>query len=215
MTNLFTKNLALIGIFFLSFFYVFVGSVNSQESVSGSLNFAVSLDGILEDVEKGDIIDAIDGGYVKSSEPYSTEIYGVITDTPSVGIENLDNPDAKYSVTNGIAEVKVVAQNGEIAEGDPITTSSIPGVGMKATERGMILGYALEKYSDAENIGLIRLSVGPEYLNVDSANNDIKPSDKLFGIEFNKILLFAIIALILASIAGVTIGALNLVNHKK
>lgn len=39
--------------------------------------------------------------------------------------------------------MKVTTINGDIASGDFITTSDIPGVGMKATEPGRVIGKAL------------------------------------------------------------------------
>ena len=39
---------------------------------------------------------------------------------------------------------KPVCPNEAIAVGDPLTTSSIPGVAMKATKAGQIIGYAMQ-----------------------------------------------------------------------
>lgn len=39
--------------------------------------------------------------------------------------------------------MKVSTKNGDILPGDYITTSDIPGVGMKATEAGRVIGKAL------------------------------------------------------------------------
>jgi len=43
--------------------------------------------------------------------------------------------------------VKVTTENGTIQVGDPITSSSTPGVGMKATKAGAIVGMALEPFN--------------------------------------------------------------------
>lgn len=43
----------------------------------------------------------------------------------------------------GRVPVKMSTKNGNIAPGDYITTSDIPGVGMKATEPGRVIGKAL------------------------------------------------------------------------
>lgn len=45
----------------------------------------------------------------------------------------------------GRVPLKVSLENGPIYRGDPITTSSIPGVGAKALTAGPIIGYALEE----------------------------------------------------------------------
>ncbi|USN52390.1 MAG: hypothetical protein H6759_05260 [Candidatus Nomurabacteria bacterium] len=52
--------------------------------------------------------------------------------------------------------------NGAIASGDAIMVSSIPGVGVKATNEGMIVGYALESFEKGD-IGMIEVFVQPGY----------------------------------------------------
>jgi hypothetical protein len=58
----------------------------------------------------------------------------------------------------GYFPVKVTMQNGPILRGDPITASSTPGYGMKATEPGRIVGYALENATDD---GMIQVVAQP------------------------------------------------------
>jgi hypothetical protein len=67
-------------------------------------------------------------------------------------------------ISKGLAEVLVSNINGSIKKGDPITSSSIPGIGMKATISGVIIGYALEDLNQSE--GLIKLRVSPTYLDI-------------------------------------------------
>lgn len=43
----------------------------------------------------------------------------------------------------GRVPVKVSTKNGDIQPGDYITTSDIPGIGMKATDAGRVIGKAL------------------------------------------------------------------------
>lgn len=50
----------------------------------------------------------------------------------------------------GRVPVKVTTKNGEIKPGDYITTSHIPGVGMKAVEAGRVIGKALTGLSGEE-----------------------------------------------------------------
>ena len=44
---------------------------------------------------------------------------------------------------SGRVPVKVSTKNGDIRPGDYITTSDIPGVGMRATRAGHVIGKAL------------------------------------------------------------------------
>ena len=55
---------------------------------------------------------------------------------------------------------KVSMENGRVAGGDPITSSSTPGFGMKANKTGKIVGYALEP---AEKDSTILVLVQPGY----------------------------------------------------
>lgn len=61
----------------------------------------------------------------------------------------------------GRVPAKFSLENGHIAVGDPLTTSSTPGVAMKATQAGQIIGYAMQS-SDSAHEGklLIWLQVG-------------------------------------------------------
>jgi hypothetical protein len=55
---------------------------------------------------------------------------------------------------SGYFPVKVATENGSIKRGDPITSSSRAGYGMKATGACRIIGYALE---DSEREGVIQV----------------------------------------------------------
>jgi hypothetical protein len=54
----------------------------------------------------------------------------------------------------------VTAANGAILPGDPITTSDIPGVGMKATASARVIGYALN-FWNGPGEGVIQVFVRP------------------------------------------------------
>jgi cytoskeletal protein CcmA (bactofilin family) len=62
----------------------------------------------------------------------------------------------------GRVPVNVSLINGPIEAGDPLTSSSIPGMAMKATEPGNIIGTALESYdgTQASNQIMVQLHVG-------------------------------------------------------
>ena len=61
----------------------------------------------------------------------------------------------------GRVPAKFSLENGPIAVGDPLTASSTPGVAMKATQAGRIIGYAMQS-SDSAQDGklLVWLQVG-------------------------------------------------------
>jgi hypothetical protein len=117
---------------------------------------------VAEDIEYGDlvatgerIVTTTDGDkivqLIKSSQPYQENIIGIISnnydDFTSTGynIKEEDNP--MPVALSGRVLLKVSLENGPIAIGDPLTSSSEPGVAMKATKTGRVIGIALESYA--------------------------------------------------------------------
>lgn len=84
---------------------------------------------------------------VASRTEYDNSVVGVVATQPGW----LLGQETKESVQMALASrvpVRVSLKNGEIKIGDPITTSSIPGVGMKATKAGPIVGKAMEAVNE-------------------------------------------------------------------
>jgi len=86
--------------------------------------------------------------YVSSKE-YDETVIGVYFIAPTNEENNdgspiLINPNNNTVLYHGITTVKYSNYNGKIMKGDPITSSKIPGVAMKATSSGTIIGIALE-----------------------------------------------------------------------
>jgi len=97
--------------------------------------------------EAGDLV-SIDPenpqSFVLSTKANDPLLIGAISKNPSLYI---NSPDAgKPIALTGRVEVKVNSEGGVIKPGDPITSSSIPGVGMKMNQTGTVLGYALEAF---------------------------------------------------------------------
>ena len=65
--------------------------------------------------------------------------------------------------------VRVSIENGSIEPGDPITSSSLAGVGMKATVPGRIIGTALSSY-DGSGVGEVIVLVGSSFYNPPAVN---------------------------------------------
>ncbi|MBI2009536.1 MAG: SH3 domain-containing protein, partial [Candidatus Chisholmbacteria bacterium] len=136
-----------------------------------------------EPSEQGDVmvIDQDRGETVrKSKAPYEENVLGVVSET-GTGYNSDDcegdeskalgecerdgHPDWANVGMLGQIDVKVTTENGPIAVGDRLTTSSIPGVAMKATEAGQIVGRALEAYTEADPtvVGKVWTLVSPSY----------------------------------------------------
>jgi len=143
-----------------------------------------------EDVEKGDVVVAdrdLTATVRRSSEPYQPTLIGIVATDPAIVINENDitfgktagdefNPRKPYVALAGRVPVKVSSENGSIAPGDPITSSTIAGVGMKATKTGPIIGRALESFSGAE-VGKILVFVQGGYFSKEAASSvsDLNP----------------------------------------
>lgn len=136
-------------------------------------------------IEAGDLV-MIDPGYQVASDSgiynrfaakkaqgaYSQQVLGVISTDPGIllnapedaietGARSGDN-ERPLTLT-GRVPVKVSTINGNIQAGDYITSSNIPGIGMKATEAGTMIGKALEPLAcpevcEAKILTLVTLS---------------------------------------------------------
>ncbi len=114
----------------------------------------------------GDVV-AIDPllrlGVKKATTPYDTGMLGVVSTNPGQLLS--DNEIATGTVAAvalvGRAPVRVSRKNGPIAIGDYLTSSDEPGVAMKATEAGTVLGIALTAF-DAD-AGTVIAFIKPTY----------------------------------------------------
>ncbi len=86
---------------------------------------------------------------VRSPGSYDTKVIGVISTQPNqIYGEGLftEDENPKPVALAGRVPVKVSDENGAIKAGDYLTSSSIPGIAMKATRPGVTIGKALENY---------------------------------------------------------------------
>lgn len=89
----------------------------------------------------GDIVELASNGIIRAKTPYSQAIRGVAVDQPLIAIHEKTDK-TRSIVINGEASVKVSAKNGGIKVGDYVTTSDIPGVGVRAIDAGYVIGMA-------------------------------------------------------------------------
>lgn len=89
-----------------------------------------------------------DNEYALAKEPYSQHIVGVISQNPSIV---LNNPAKGAPVAlAGRVKVDVLPGQQPIQSGDFLTTSHTPGVAMKATRPGPVIGYAVANQKPGE-----------------------------------------------------------------
>lgn len=119
-----------------------------------------------QSAENGDIVSLNGEGISqvsKSTTSYDARALGIISTKPGLTLGAADGNGRPVVVgLSGRVPVKISTQNGDIKPGDYITTSDIPGVGMKATEAGRVIGKALTGLSGVET-GLVGVFIQNTY----------------------------------------------------
>ena len=102
-------------------------------------------------LESGDVvsIDPNERGFVKKSEGvYDYSVIGVYSENPAMRLSQddgeIDGGRAVPIALAGRVPIKVSNENGEVKSGDYLTSSSVPGVAMKAKKSGIVIGQAME-----------------------------------------------------------------------
>jgi hypothetical protein len=114
-------------------------------------------------LEPGDVMvvdSELPGGFMKSTQPYSTLVAGIYSTKPGiVGRRTSDSDKVKEQIPMamvGIVPAKVSAENGAVRPGDLLVTSSTPGYVMKGSDRermmGAIVGKALGKLDSGTGV---------------------------------------------------------------
>ncbi|MBN2729263.1 MAG: hypothetical protein JXR53_08565 [Bacteroidales bacterium] len=111
-----------------------------------------------------------DNEYVLCEEPYSNHITGVISENPSV-VLNSPKQGPPLALA-GRVNVKLIDSDELIKGGDFITSSAVAGYGMKATQPGPVIGYAVKNQKPGEDFVEILLQPGkfyvpPKYMDFD------------------------------------------------
>lgn len=101
-------------------------------------------------VPDGSIIAHFENRYGISQGVADKNMVGVYDTEPALAFEPELTNDLVPIITTGVVEVLVNNSGGAIQAGDSITSSSTPGVGMRASKSGFILGVAQENYDSAE-----------------------------------------------------------------
>jgi hypothetical protein len=99
----------------------------------------------------------------KATKTNGSHLFGVVSTAPGILLSGIEESDGSTNLVNpkpialsGRIPTKVSTENGAIAPGDFLTISSTPGVAMKATVAGMVIGRAVEGYTHA-GIGSIEV----------------------------------------------------------
>lgn len=108
---------------------------------------------------------------VKSQSSYDGNMLGIVSsiyehEAPGEGLRKAEH--YHLLALAGRVPVKVSTENGAIAIGDYLTSSSTPGVAMKATKAGQVIGMALEAYEGADP-GKVTVFIAPHWIGNDLA----------------------------------------------
>ncbi|MDD3002855.1 MAG: hypothetical protein PHS06_03240, partial [Candidatus Shapirobacteria bacterium] len=131
----------------------------------------------------GDVVSLdsnLKSGVKKSTGSYEKGLVGVVSSTPAITIGSVDDNEtsAVPVALSGRVPVKVNTENGPIKAGDPLTSSSTPGVAMKATKAGAIIGTAMSDF-DGEGTGHVLVFIK------NGVGNGTKIADLLPGVDEN------------------------------
>lgn len=139
---------------------------NEQSAVAG-LGVARVIEAKEKDVKDGSILSSSPQGAILSNVPYDSQVLGVVVRNAGIMVSSNNVTNGVPVISDGTVNVLVSTQQGKIKKGDQITTSTIPGVGVKATKSGYVLGSALEDYSnpDPKKNGLIVVTLDLHYYN--------------------------------------------------
>jgi hypothetical protein len=150
------------------------GNVFAEGTISGGQDPDVAEQIPVNDasIEPADILSADDPSLIrdenifnrvvarKSYTAYDSKVIGIVSANPSLlagGSNELNdtniviNGNKRAMAIAGRVKTKVATLNGSIKTGDAITTSTIPGFGMKATRAGTIVGKALQDFDGSNN----------------------------------------------------------------
>lgn len=149
------------------------GDVYANTFNPGGADFAESF-AVTEDkraYEPGETM-VIDGNgqrrVTRSSTPYATAVAGIYSTKPGVLASPYAMGDVRLAAeiplaVVGVVPCKVTAENGAIAAGDLLVTSSLPGHAMKATDRsrmvGAIVGKALQPLGQGSGVILVLVTL--------------------------------------------------------
>jgi F0F1-type ATP synthase membrane subunit c/vacuolar-type H+-ATPase subunit K len=129
--------------------FLFCSSAQSSFAAANATSFAIANYLPISDtqVSNGSIVSFSPKGYSLSKIDYDPLAVGVVTTHPAISLQLPGTASSYAVVSSGDTLVLVSSINGAIKKGDPITTSTITGVGMKATQTGYIIGVSLDNYS--------------------------------------------------------------------
>jgi hypothetical protein len=121
-------------------------------------------------LEPGDLVVVKDAGgqHVQRSWNENDMLVGIVSTRPAF-VAGRPATDTYPIALTGRVPTKVSTLDGAIKAGDALAPSTLPGVAVKATKTGPIVGLALEDY-DSDQIGKINVYVNPGWWTAPSSS---------------------------------------------
>lgn len=110
-------------------------------------------------IQNGHLISFDSSGYHLAATPYDANLAGVAALTPAVAWSNVGSSGTVPLVKSGTAAALVSSANGNIAPGDWLTSSETPGVAIKATQAGMMIGRARQAYESDDGSQVVPITI--------------------------------------------------------
>lgn len=145
----------------LAFLFISNNIASAQSNTSG---VAIPLSDADDSFLNGSLICSVgEESFSLCEKEYSSSVYGVVVDDPSVYFDIEDVDVGKYIIRDGLATVRVNSSNGNISKGSFVTTSTEKGVAVLADRNGYVLGTALEPF-EGDGVGeiLVAVAIHPE-----------------------------------------------------
>jgi hypothetical protein len=100
---------------------------------------------------------SLKAGVQKTAKAYDSNAIGIVSTNPGLTMGNTEEDCAKPVLVAlaGRVPLSVSLENGPIKAGDELTASSTPGVAMKATKAGTVIGQALTGYDGSIPAGFV------------------------------------------------------------
>jgi F0F1-type ATP synthase membrane subunit c/vacuolar-type H+-ATPase subunit K len=138
-----------------------------QVSLGTAIFVQIEEQGIVD----GDILTSQESGkYLRANLPYDPFLFGVVATSPAMVLYDKAEPNGVPVISLGRAYVRVSTEKGDIKPGDPITSSTTPGVGVKATDNGYVIGIAEEGFTseDPQAVDRILVAVDARFAQINS-----------------------------------------------
>lgn len=140
-------------------------------AAQSSFTVATSVEIQGENIKKGMIVTNDGRNVTLTNVSYDPNMFGIVAESPAITLGKKDEAMSYPIATSGNVPVLVSNANGSIRRGDYITSSSVPGIGMRATVPGRAIGVALQNpVNSSADYNLVMISLNSEYLSATALN---------------------------------------------